>query len=206
VRLWRSGSAEAEDARVITIQSAMLVILGFLGASLLGLLVASAFWARAVRLTTLRLKQSLPVSEPEIKADRDRLKAEYAIKVHKLEKNLDQAKLQRARHLIDINRRDADISSLETDVVALKADLEENQNARRVLEQTVADRLPKVEARLTEAKRLLFAHGAGPRPVRRGRHGARAPGPVRGRGRAERSAVRRAAAGRRGRQPSRVRA
>ena len=41
-------------------------------------------------------------------------------------------------------------------MVQLKADLEENQNARRVLEQTVADRLPRVEARLNEAKRLLF--------------------------------------------------
>ncbi|HEX2337095.1 MAG TPA: hypothetical protein VHI72_11520, partial [Hyphomicrobiaceae bacterium] len=34
--------------------------------------------------------------------------------------------------------------------------LEEHQNARHVLEQTIADRLPKVEARLAEAKRLLF--------------------------------------------------
>ena len=134
----------------------MLVALGFLAASLLGLLLASAFWSRAVRLTTMRIKQSMPVSEPEIKADRDRLRAEYAIKVHKLETQLDQAKLERARQLIEINRRDASISALETDVVAVRADLEENQNARRVLEQTVADRLPKVEARLAEAKRLLF--------------------------------------------------
>ena len=134
----------------------MLVALGFLAASLLGLLVASAFWSRAVRLTTARIKQSMPVSEPEIKADRDRLRAEYAIKVHKLETQLDQAKLDRARQLIEINRRDASISTLETDVVQLKADLEENQNARRVLEQTVVDRLPRVEARLNEAKRLLF--------------------------------------------------
>jgi chromosome segregation ATPase len=134
----------------------MLVALGFLAASLLGLLVASAFWSRAVRLTTARIKQSMPVSEPEIKADRDRLRAEYAIKVHKLEMQLDQAKLARARQMIDLNRRDASISTLETDVVQLKADLEENQNARRVLEQTVADRLPRVEARLNEAKRLLF--------------------------------------------------
>ena len=134
----------------------MLVALGFLGASLLGLLVASAFWSRAVRLTTARIKQSMPVSEPEIKADRDRLRAEYAIKVHKLETQLDQAKLERARQLIEINRREASISTLETDVVQLKADLEENQNARRVLEQTVADKLPRVEARLNEAKRLLF--------------------------------------------------
>jgi hypothetical protein len=109
-----------------------------------------------VRLTTARIKQSMPVSEPEIKADRDRLRAEYAIKVHKLETQLDQAKLERARQLIEINRREASISTLETDVVQLKADLEENQNARRVLEQTVADKLPRVEARLNEAKRLLF--------------------------------------------------
>jgi chromosome segregation ATPase len=141
---------------LISIQSAMLIALGFLAASLLGLLVASAFWARAVRLTTARIKQSMPVSEPEIKADRDRLRAEYAIRVHKLETQLEQARLQRARHLIEISRREASISQLETGAVALKADLEENQNARRVLEQTVVERLPKVEARLAEAKRLLF--------------------------------------------------
>ena len=140
----------------MSIQTAMLVALGFLAASLLGLLLASAFWSRAVRLTTIRIKQSMPVSESEIKADRDRLRAEYAIKVHKLETQVDQAKLQRARHLIEINRRDASISALESNVGQYKADLEENLNARRVLEQTVTDRLPKVEARLAEAKRLLF--------------------------------------------------
>jgi hypothetical protein len=134
----------------------MLVLLGFLIASLLGLLVASAFWARAVRLTTKRIRQSMPVSEPEIKADRDRVRAEHAITAHKLETQLSQAKLERARLLIEINRRDASISALEGGMLQLKADLEENQNARRVLEQTVVDRLPKVEARLAEAKRLLF--------------------------------------------------
>ena len=141
---------------MISIQTGMLVALGFLLASLLWLLLASAFWSRAVRLTTARLKRSMPVSEAEIKADRDRLRAEYAIKVHRLETSLEQAKLERARQLIEINRRDASISALESDVVGIRADLEENQNARRVLEQTVADRLPKVEARLAEAKRLLF--------------------------------------------------
>lgn len=141
---------------MISIQTGMLVLLGCLIASLAWLLLASAFWSRAVRLTTERLKRSMPVSEAEIKADRDRLRAEQAIRVHKLETRLEQATLERARHLIDINRRDASISALETDIVTIRADLEENQNARRVLEQTVTDRLPKVEARLAEAKRLLF--------------------------------------------------
>ena len=152
----RAASPEAKDALLISIQTGMLVALGFLIASLVWLLLASAFWSRAVRLTTQRLKRSMPVSESEIKADRDRLRAEQAIKVHKLETRLEQAKLNRARHLIEINRRDASISALETDIVTIRTDLEENQNARRVLEQTVADRLPKVEARLAEAKRLLF--------------------------------------------------
>src|SRR5262245_44629639 len=134
----------------------MLVALGFLAASLLGLLLASAFWSRAVRLTTARIKQSLPVSELEIQADRDRLRAEYAVKVHKLETELEQAKLARARQLIELNRRDANISTLETGIGELKTTLEEHQNARHVLEQTISDRLPKVEARLSEAKRLLF--------------------------------------------------
>jgi hypothetical protein len=141
---------------VISIQSGMLVALGFLVASLLALLLGSAFWSRAVRLTTKRLKESLPVSEAEIKADLDRLRATHAIKVHKLETQLEQAKHERARHVIEINRRDASISALETDVVTIRAELDETANARRVLEQTVADRLPKVEARLAEAKRLLF--------------------------------------------------
>jgi hypothetical protein len=147
----------------------MLVALGFLAASLLALLLASAFWSRAVRLTTRRLTAALPASEPEIRADMDRLRATYAIRVHKLDTQLEQAKLERARQLIEINRRDASISALETDVVAIKRELDENLNARRVLEQTVTDRLPKVEARLAEAKRLLLnrdqeiaelAHGA----------------------------------------------
>jgi hypothetical protein len=134
----------------------MLLALGFLVASLLGLLLASAFWGRAVRLTTARIKQSLPVSEQEIQADRDRLRAEYAVKVHKLETQLEQARLARARQLVELNRRDANISTLETGLGQMKAELEEHQNARHVLEQTIADRLPKVEARLAEAKRLLF--------------------------------------------------
>jgi hypothetical protein len=146
-----------KEKGLISIQSAMLVALGFLAASLLGLLLASAFWGRAVRLTTARIKQSLPVSEQEIQADRDRLRAEYAIKVHKLETHLEQAKLARARQLVELNRRDASISTLETNIGELKAALDEHQNARHVLEQTIADRLPKVEARLTEAKRLIIS-------------------------------------------------
>lgn len=141
---------------MISVHSAMLVALGFLIAGFFGLLLGSALWSRAVRLTTKRIKASMPISESEIRADRDRLRAEFAVRVHKLETALEQAKLERARQFIEVNRRDAAISTLETTAQDLRAELDEHINARRVLEQTVSDRLPRVEARLAEAKRLLF--------------------------------------------------
>ena len=61
---------------MISVNSAMFVALGFLIAGLLGLLLGSALWSRAVRLTTKRIKASLPISEMEIRADRDRLRAQ----------------------------------------------------------------------------------------------------------------------------------
>ncbi len=142
---------------MITIQSGMLIALGFLAAALFGLLVAPAFWRRAVRLTTRRIKETMPLSELEIAADRDRIRAEYAIKMHKLETLVEQVKLAGARQQIDINRRDARVNMLEADLERLQASLEEVQNAKRVLEQTIADRLPRVESRLTEAKKVLHA-------------------------------------------------
>ncbi len=141
---------------MITIQSILLIVLGILCASLVVLLVAPAYWKRAVRLTTKQLKETLPISEAEMRAQMDRIRAEYAMRVHRLETQKKESKLAATRRLIEINRRDASISSLDSDLEQMKASLEENQNARRVLEQTVADRLPKVEQRLAEAKHLLF--------------------------------------------------
>ena len=140
----------------MTIQYIMLVSLGFLIASLITLLMAPIFWKRAVRLTNTRLRQSLPLSEHEILADKDQLRAKYAIRVHQLEKQVEQASLGAARQKIDLNRRDAGITQLETEINKLKAEVEENQNARSVLEQTVSDRIPKIEARLDEARKLLL--------------------------------------------------
>jgi chromosome segregation ATPase len=134
----------------------MLVALGFLSAGLVALVVAPAFWARAVRMTDKRLRERLPVSEDEVRADKDRIRAEAAVRVHKLEMRLEQSELAKARHRIEISRRDDNVAALERSIAGLTSTLDEHQNARRVLEQTVSDRLPKVEQRLTEAKGLLF--------------------------------------------------
>ncbi len=154
-RLGQAEGAGPGIAGLITIQSVMFVALGFLAASLLWLLAAPGFWSRAVRLTTERLRETMPLTEAEIRADKDRMRAEYALKIHHQQVEIDEVKLAAARQLIELNRRDARINSLEADLETLKASLEGALNARSVLEQTVADRLPRLDERLNEAKRHL---------------------------------------------------
>jgi hypothetical protein len=141
---------------LISIQTALLVGLGFLVASLLVVLLTPAYRARTVRLTTARVRASLPATEQELKADKDRIRAENALRVHRLEQQLEQFKFGSARQLVEVSRRDGIINTLTADVAQLKSDLEAAQNARNVLEHTIADRLPRVEQRLIEAKKLLF--------------------------------------------------
>jgi uncharacterized coiled-coil protein SlyX len=140
---------------VITIHTAMLVALGFLVAALLVLLLAPFYRNRAARLATEELRRSLPLSESEIRADKDRLRADFAVHIHELEQRAERDALAAARQRIELNRRDAAISGLEGEVARMRTSLDEHENARRVLEQTITDRLPKVEQRLAEAKRML---------------------------------------------------
>ena len=141
---------------MVTIQSAMLVVLGFSIAGLIACALAPAYRRRAARLATLELKRTMPLTEAEIAADKDRIRADYAIRVHRLETDLEHLTVENARQLVEINRRDARISALEGDVASLSAVNEEHDNARRVLELTITERLPKVEQRLADAKKLLF--------------------------------------------------
>ncbi len=145
-----------EDARVITIEAVMLVLLGFCIAALFVFLAAPFYARRTARLATDALRRSMPLTEAEIRADKDRLRAEFAITIHRLETKAEQSALAAARHMVDLNRRDATISTLEGEVDRMGTFLDEHENARRVLEQTITERLPRVEHRLSEAKKLLF--------------------------------------------------
>lgn len=140
----------------MSITALMLVALGFLVAALLVILLTPSYRRRTTRLAEERLKRQLPLTLAEITADKDRLRAEFAVQLHKLETRVEEATLNAARQMVELNRRDAQISALEGEVAQLGTALEEHENARRVLEQTIMDRLPKVEHRLAEAKKLLF--------------------------------------------------
>jgi len=140
---------------LITLYAAMLVTLGFLIAALIVVVLLPAYKRRVERFTSEALKRTLPLTEEEIRADKDRMRADFAMELHRLESRLEDAALLAARQRIEVNRRDAKIQELSEAIADQKMSVEEHENARRVLEQAILDRLPKVEQRLTETRKLL---------------------------------------------------
>jgi hypothetical protein len=131
------------------------VALGFLLASLLALIVAPAFWRRAVRLTKRRLEMTMPMSASDIQADKDQLRAEFAIELRRVEVALEKAKDKAARELVETNKRRVEISEISTELEGAKARLQEKDNANRVLEQNIRRRLPELEGRLKAAREAM---------------------------------------------------
>ena len=86
------------------VESVMLVAAGFLAASLLALMLAPVQWRRAVRLTELRIRSKTPLSMAEIQADKDRLRAEFALELRRLEKALEKLKDEDASKRAEIAR------------------------------------------------------------------------------------------------------
>ena len=122
---------------------------------LLALMLAPPLWNRAVKLTTRKLEATMPMSLNDIQADKDQLRAEFAIELRKVEVALDKAKEKATRELIEANKRRVEIAVLNTDLGAVKGQLQENENANRVLQQTIKRRLPDLDSRLKAAKKAL---------------------------------------------------
>lgn len=133
----------------------MFGALGFLLGCLLALMLAPPLWNRAVKLTTRRLEATMPMSLTDIQADKDQLRAEFAIELRKVEVALDKAKDKAARELIEANKRRVDIQVLNTELGTVRNQLQENENANRVLQQTIKRRLPDLDSRLKAAKKAL---------------------------------------------------
>src|SRR5262245_5944620 len=153
------------------IETLMLLGLGFALAALISLFVARGLWHYALRLGGLRTQRAAPSAMAELQADRDRLRAEYAMLSRKLELRLQDlktrlaeqmAEVARSRNRIDtliseVEKRDAFVAAREEEIAALKLQLSpfESELASRTqsiqqLTEQVRDRDEDIDAmRLT---------------------------------------------------------
>lgn len=75
------------------IESIMYFGIGFLLAALVAVALIPLVHSRAVRLTIRRLEHSIPQSMAEVQADKDALRAEFAMSTRRLETTVDELKL-----------------------------------------------------------------------------------------------------------------
>src|SRR5262245_12792315 len=95
------------------IEPMMYIGIGFLVAGLLVIGVIPLVHARAVRLTLRRLEASTPVSMAEIAAEKDQLRAEFAMAMSRLEMTVEQMKAKTTSQLAEIGRKSEAIARIK---------------------------------------------------------------------------------------------
>ena len=142
------------------LENGLFFTLGFLCSGLLALMVAPAIWRRAVVLTRNRIESSVPLTLNEIQADKDQLRAKFAMSTRRLEVNLKSLKERASEQLVDINKKRGEllaledqhaekslrISELETQAAELRSEMKERESQ---LNATATD-LASVELKLEE--------------------------------------------------------
>src|ERR1700704_1913326 len=145
------------------IEPIMFVGIGFLVAGLLVLGVIPLVHARAVRLTMKRLEAVTPMSMAEIQADKDQLRAEFAMSTRRLEMSVEQMKAKTTSQLAEIGKKSEGIGRLKIELgektEALAAsearEAQLNEDLTRIQEQLAA-----TANELTQTNQLLAAtHG-----------------------------------------------
>jgi chromosome segregation ATPase len=156
------------------IEPIMYLAIGFLVSMLFGLMIVPLVHNRAVRLTTRRLEAATPLSMAEIQADKDQLRAEFAMSARRLEMSVDQLKNKTTSQLaelgkksdainrmkLELGEKNATIFSLEAREKAVKDQLratEEEFAAKteglRLAEQNLTDKrseLAKINSELSD--------------------------------------------------------
>ncbi len=93
-------------------QSSLIFILGFLSAGFIALIIAPMAWRRAVTLTRRRIEASVPLTQAEIQADKDRMRAEFAMATRRLEINFKNFREKAAAQIVEINRNREELKQL----------------------------------------------------------------------------------------------
>src|SRR5271169_543589 len=150
------------------IEPIMYFGIGFLVAALIGLVIVPLVHGRAVRLTMRRLEAATPLSMTEIQADKDQLRAEFAMSTRRLEMSVEQLKTKTSSQLaelgkksdvinrlkVELGEKTATIFSLEAREKALKDQLHATEdelttktNTLRETERTLADKQAELAKR-----------------------------------------------------------
>jgi hypothetical protein len=160
------------------VEPIMYLAIGFLVAMLFALMIMPLVHNRAVRLTARRLEAATPLSMAEIQADKDQLRAEFAMSARRLEITVEQLKGKSTNQLAEIGKKtdainrlkielgekaeaifaaEAREAALQAQLAKTEADVAARAEAQRATEQALAERqaaLAKVTHELSDRTAL----------------------------------------------------
>lgn len=135
------------------IEPIMYGAIGFLLSMLCGLMIVPLVHNRAVRLTTRRLEAATPLSMAEIQADKDQLRAEFAMSARRLEISVEQLKSRTTSQLAElgkksdaINRMKLELGEKNATIFALEAREKAVKEQLRATEEEFAARTEALRA------------------------------------------------------------
>jgi chromosome segregation ATPase len=147
------------------IEPIMYLAIGFLLSMLCGLMIVPLVHNRAVRLTTRRLEAATPLSMAEIQADKDQLRAEFAMSARRLEMSVEQLKNKTTSQLAElgkktdaINRMKIELGEKNAAIFALEAREKAMKEQLRATEEEFAAKtelLRNAEQALTDKQNEL---------------------------------------------------
>jgi chromosome segregation ATPase len=140
------------------VEPIMYIGIGFLVAGLLVIGVIPLVHARAVRLTMRRLEASTPLSMAEIQADKDQLRAEFAMTMSRLEMTVEQMKAKTTSQLAELGKKSEAIGRVKLELGEKTAALLALEARERQLSddlQTAQTELAAKTGALEEAERAL---------------------------------------------------
>jgi len=100
----------------LMVEPIMYLAIGFLVSMLFGLMIVPLVHNRAVRLTTKRLEAATPLSMAEIQADKDQLRAEFAMSARRLEMSVEQLKNKTSSQLAELGKKSDAINRLKIEL------------------------------------------------------------------------------------------
>ncbi len=95
------------------IENFMYFALGVLVAALAALVIMPAVWRRAVRLTKRRIEAATPITLAEFRADKDQLRAEFALTTRRLEMTVETLRKRLAEQVSDASQKRTDLGLLK---------------------------------------------------------------------------------------------
>lgn len=97
-------------------EALMLCSIGLLAGCLLMLLLVPVIHKRAVRITTRNMVDAIPLAATEIRAEKDQMRAQFAMALRQLEVNIEDLKIKSADQLGQIGRKTAEINRLRAEL------------------------------------------------------------------------------------------